>query len=784
MKRILILIIVLIIGIGAAIGLIYFSNLQKPQENAISTSQDEPVPVVSGPMAITFSHNNTFYDSAIEVEINCVDKEAKIYYTTDGTTPDKDATLYKGAISIAAGNVVKAQTLKVIAIDGEEKSDIVTKSYITGKDVFNRFSEDTYVFVLSTDPYNLYDYNYGVAVPGAVRDEYLNSDEYNGGEIEYNAPANWYISGRESERDMYVEAYNSAGVQLINQAAGGRVVGGYSRATEQKSWRLIARNEYSEGNGMFSYPFFTGAADAYGQLITKYDRITLRNNANDREFASVRDEIALQLSDNAGFPDTQKTHPAAVFLNSEYYGFAWLHEAYCNGYLEETYGGNKDNFRIVSGKENEVEGDDEKCVSDYQYLYDLAKGGLTDEATFKEFCELVDIDNLMLYYAIQIYIDNKDWPGNNFRAWRYYPSEDEEVTSEYLDGKWRFMLFDVEYAMSLYGSGYSALTLSDVLSGKHMQGASEILKAVLERKDMQEKFANTMCDLMYGPFSYENALPVIQEKIQLCDKECFYALDNGYTSTWANRGTFDDSRQQIISFFQHRDKIMLADLSSTMEIEKETYNITLENTDGGRTYLNSQSLKNAGSMSVDYFNVYNVPIKAEPYSTYEFDHWEINGVSYSEQNMNVTPSMADESGKVNIRAVYTKLKELNEPLYISELYTAGNGDWFKLYNPNDAEASTKDYYLSDDLLELNKWKIPSAAISANSALTIVCKNNTENSALHKLVTNFNLKEGETLFLSDINGTIISQAEVVDMNKNEYLVRELDGSYSIKGLPNE
>ena len=53
------------------------------------------------------------------------------------------------------------------------------------------------------------------------------------------------MSGRESERDMYVEVYDSKGNQLIAQAAGGRVVGGYSRANEQKSWRLIARNEYS-----------------------------------------------------------------------------------------------------------------------------------------------------------------------------------------------------------------------------------------------------------------------------------------------------------------------------------------------------------------------------------------------------------------------------------------------------------------------------------------------------------------------------------------------------------
>lgn len=75
---------------------------------------------------------------------------------------------------------------------------------------------------------------------------------------------------------------------------------------------------------------------------------------------------------------------------------------------------------------------------------------LTDDKTFAEFCELVDIDNLMQYYCMEVFIANKDWPGNNYKAFRYYPDEGEDV-SGFRDGKWRFMFFDAEYAWSLYG---------------------------------------------------------------------------------------------------------------------------------------------------------------------------------------------------------------------------------------------------------------------------------------------------------------------------------------------
>ena len=416
MKRIIILIIVLIIAAGGTIGLICFADKQEKQITSLEpeTTTDASAPVeTTDALALSFSHNDTFYSSKIDVEITCADPDAQIFYTTNGDIPNEKDKPYTKPITVNSKSQVNATTIKAVAISGESKSQVYTKSYFTGNDVFERFSEDTLVFVLSSDSYNLYDYYYGVTVTGYTRDQYLASDEYKGGELEYTAPANYMIGGRESERDMFVEVYDNTGKQLICQAAGARVVGGYSRVPDQKSWRLIARNIYSEGK--FKYAFFEGATDAYGQLITSYDRITLRNGANDREFAGIRDEVALQLAQDAGFPDTQQTRPAAVFLNGEYYGYSWLHEAYHEEYLVNTYGGIEDNFAIISNTEDADEGD-EKPLADYTYVYNLATSGLTDDAKFEEFCSLVDIDNFIFYYAFQVYIANEDWPGNNFKA--------------------------------------------------------------------------------------------------------------------------------------------------------------------------------------------------------------------------------------------------------------------------------------------------------------------------------------------------------------------------------
>lgn len=741
-----------------------------------ATPEEEPV-VIEEALTIDFSKGKSFYDEDINVELICNDPEAVIYYTTDGNDPNEKSKKYSEPIKLRAKSDVSATTIKAIAVKNEEKTGIVHKSYVLGNNVFERFDDSTLVFVLSTDEYNLYDYYYGVATEGYMRDEYLNSDEYDGGEIDYNAPANWHIRGRESERDMYVEAFTGDGEQIISQAAGGRVVGGVSRANTQKSWRLFARNIYSENNGKFKYPFFKGNTDAYGNLRTRYDRITLRDNANDREFASIRDELSMTLSFEAGFPDVQRVRPAAVFLNSEYYGFAWLHEAYSNDYLANNYGGNKDNFRIVGAKEQEMEGDDEKSVADWNHVLELAENGLDNESSFEEFCKLVDIDNLMLYYAIQIYIDNKDWPGNNFKAWRYYPDENEAVNSEYLDGRWRFMLFDAEFAWGLYGNGYKDNTLSAVLTGNHMQGDSLLLKALLEREDMKEKFANTICDLIGGAFSTENALNTVEKLIEECDKECMYALKNGYTSSWANEYTFADSRQQIRDFAEKRPNIMKKYVAKSFGYEGDTYTVELYNPEGSTAYLGSQTAATVKKLSASYFNECSVNAKVNTFDGYRFSRWEINGEPYYTEEIRIDKSMSDENGVVSVNLCVEKI-ENDKGVIISELYTAGSGDWVELYNDSSEDVDISGYYLSDDKNDMKKWKIKEGRIPAHETLVIVMKDNNEESALKRQQTNFKLKTGETLYLSDMEENLISSVPVVVMDTDESLSIEYDGKYHI------
>lgn len=764
-----------VLGIAGVIG--YTASLENGDSPVYEYANGEIVAIPSSQQKIDvkFSHKDTFYGENITVELSSNIKDAEIYFTTDGSDPTTLSRLYSTPIEINATPDVRATTIKALAVSGDKRTDVITKSYVVGKDVKERFSEDTYIFVLSTDEYNLYDYEYGIATEGKVRDDYIK--EHPGETIEYTSPANFFMSGREWERPMYVEVYNSKGEQLISQLAGARVVGGYSRAVDQKSFKLIARKSYDPENGKFKYRFFEEAVNADGVPITEFDRIVLRNGANDREFAMVRDELSQRLAQDAGFSSTQGTAPCAVFLNGEYYGFSWLHQNYNENYLEDQFGGFEENYEIVSNTEQADEGN-ERGLDAYEEVKALINDGdFTKDADYKRFCELVDIDNFTLYYAIQIFTANRDWPGNNYKAWRYFPSENEEITSEYLDGKWRYLLFDDEFAWGLYGNGYRDRTINDLLSGAHMSGQSKALVNLVQRADFRAKLTNTLCDLMNGAYTYEHIVQVLQQKLDEGSSECNYAIDNGYTSTWAKQKNYEESRQQIVEFAENRAAVVKGDIVRSFGVTNDYYSISVTGAKGAEASLNTLKTTSGETLFGTYFTAYSVPLNCKEFPGYEFDYWEINGSQYVNRDVSVTPNMARD-GVVTVKLVLKKVATADSLLYITEICTDKNAGWIELYNPNDTAISTKELYVSDDTAMLARYKLPTASIAPHSTLVIVAGNNSELTALHKIQADFSWKEGETAIVSDTSGTIISSVYIPALDKGQTYSRGTDGKYTI------
>ena len=252
-------------------------------------------------------------------------------------------------------------------------------------------------------------------------------------------------------------------------------------------------------------------------------------------------------------------------------------------------------------------------------------------------------------------------------------------------------------------------------------------------------------------------------------------------STWANEGTFENSRNEIREFADKRANIILSDICRNFEIDKDdTYKVKLNGAKGLKITMNIQTVKDTNTATAEYFTPYKVKLTAEDMSGYTFTSWEINGKTYTDREITIDSSMA-KKGKITINARSEKTSSTGDLLYISEVYTGGDADWIELYNPNDNDVSTRGLYLTDKEDMLNRYKIPTVNVKPHSTLTIVCKNNKSENTLMKMQTNFSLKTGETLILSNESGEILGRVAIIDCDENESLVRQRDGSYA-KGTP--
>lgn len=507
--------------------------------------------------APTLSQKDYFYNSSIAVSVTA-EKKGTIYYTTDGSEPTTGSKKYTGPITISAsgGSTPKATVLRVKAFysDGSE-SPTAVHTYFVGSQISSRFT--TLVFSVSGNPADL-------------------TKGPNG--ILYGK--NYEKRGRESERAIYLEVFNKNGAPVISQYSGVRVYGGASRQSEVKSLKLFARKSYGSGIGKFKYNFFNNKNNS-GSYIASYDKLVLRSYGNDWQFAYLRDEMCQRLAAKAGFPITESVVPAVVYLNGEYYNFVWLHESYCDDFLKQKFGGKgkKGEFIILEGGEmyksaNEDDETETKAAEEYHSTYwSLAQRDLTDANNYKKITDFLDVESYLDYYAFNIYINNWDWPNNNYKLYRYYPGKGESNGSGVFDGRWRFLLHDTDYSFGLYGQDLTQAEYDNLarILDPNDNRYSPLFDSLMKRKDCREYFVKKILELSSGALSYSSVNSMLNTMTGLQKKELSIYMNylkskyNCWTNEWSTR----DSLEQIRTFAKARPNLMISMLSKHLGMTEE-----------------------------------------------------------------------------------------------------------------------------------------------------------------------------------------------------------------------
>jgi len=419
---------------------------------------------------IKFSKTSGFYDTPIDVEVS-VGSSYFMTYTLDGTEPTMTSTRYEKAIYIddASNNeniwsakkettpwhflsddkdihalpmekVDKCTVLRVAAFDYEgNKVGSKTQEYFVG------FKDKTgydglYTICITPEPSDYFDENTGIYSLGSDFRERIDSGNYSGWSMQKEGSyANFMRHGREYERRVNVEIFDSEHNLILDTVCGSRIRGHGSRFYPQKTLSLISRKEYS-GSDYFDWDVFGDGVGPHNFLVF--------NGGNDADVKLIDYLVFNALKDDDMILSATKLYPCNCFIDGEYWGPMFIMEDLNSEYISRRLGVSEDNVRLLKSLEydgDEIIADTGKDYNDWAALEKYIKeNDMSNESCFSYVCDRMDIKDFADYAATEIYIGNRDWHfDNNFASWRL---EKTEKDSEFADGKWRFAIFDINWA--------------------------------------------------------------------------------------------------------------------------------------------------------------------------------------------------------------------------------------------------------------------------------------------------------------------------------------------------
>jgi hypothetical protein len=611
------------------------------------------------PEGVAFSVNAGFYTSSFELMLTHPDGDAVIHYTLDGSLPDHNSPVYTGPLNIkdrsgeenkysmiptnhidglhgwkepagkiAKGNVVRARAI----IPGYPDGPVSSATYFVFPEGRERYSMD--VISIITDPANLFSDSSGIYVPG---------DSFTGRE----STGNYFGRGEEWERPASFELFRDGSV--FSQDIGIRIHGGWTRRVPVKSLRLYARSKY--GASRFNFQVFPD------QPQTGFNRLILRNSGNDYFVTMFKDALA-QILVNHLDPDTQSYRPAVVFINGEFWGIKNIRERYDRHYLARVYGVDPENIDLLTDTGTVIEGDNSCYI---QMLEFIENNDLSVEDNYKRVAEMMDIDNFLDYYSSQIFFANTDWPSNNIDYWRLRTGYDPFAPKGH-DGRWRWLLYDVDRAMSLKSFNMiSHLTAenNDPENNRH----NLILRCLLENENFSNSFINSIADHLNTTFLPSRINSVIDSISNLVEPEIDEHINRwGYP---VSRDFWDDQVIKMYEDASDRPWYVIYYLMQHFGIDT-TVTVTVTGSSGDMGYIrvNSVDVKpstpgvtGGESWTGTYFYGIPVEIEAIPSEGCIFSHWTGNIPDTLLTNMvlNITP-LADIDLEAHF--VYTETPEL------------------------------------------------------------------------------------------------------------------------------
>jgi len=503
---------------------------------------------------------------------------AKIYYSTDGSTPTALSTEYTSAISLLKTTIVKA----IAIIAGEEESDVAACTYFIDEHIF-----DLPILSISTDPNWLYNVDTGIYILGPNADTV---EPYNG--------ANYWL---DKEIPMTFQYYSPTGKEIVNVEGGAKIYGGYSRINAVKSMQFKAKSKY--GTSMFHYQFFKD------KDINEFKNIAIRNSGNDWGNTMFRDAMMQTLTNKYMKIDYQETQHVAFFINGEYYGLEILTEKLNENYVTSNYNVKPEDVDLRDPW-GSLNGDD---VAWNNFVTYYTNTDLSVATNYIQIKSMMDIDEYIDYMVAELYYSNTDWPGNNMKFWR----------ERKVGAKWRWIMYDTDFGFGIWNSDPCNNTITFITDANgpdwpNPPQSTLLFRQLLTNETFKNDFIQRFAYHLNTSFEKKRVVAIIDSIQSSIQNEMQYHINKwglpGSMTEWENNVNimrqFNDQRETCIQ--NHiSDYFSLGGMASV---------IIKNDTSKGNVFVCQKDIDTLHSGK--YFKTVSLPISAVPKTGYELKYWK------------------------------------------------------------------------------------------------------------------------------------------------------------------
>lgn len=568
------------------------------------------------------------------------------------STFSNDPSYYLPSFPVLKGTVIRARAFKTGALT----SQIVTNSYFVVPGGLSSFS--TPIMSISLSENKFFDYEDGIYVAGKDFDDWRLANPTLSVEDDFLYSGNYSRRGDETEQVGSLN-YIVNGIPVLNQNVGIRIHGGFTRTFESKSLRLYARSEY--GQSAFNYPIFQGST------YSSFKRLIMRNSGNDFYRTMYKDALAQRIVKHMRF-NIQEYQPTVTFLNGEYWGILNIRERFDKYYFERVYNIGEFDIDILENESIVEEGDSEHYDNMIAFV---SNNSLVNESNYEYVKTQMDPDSFIDYYVAEIYLANQDWPGNNVAYFRKRTDAYEPNAPYGQDGRWRWLLFDVDGAFGYYYENidFNMLAFATEEDGPEFPNpawSTLLFRRLLENESFKIDFINRFADMMNTTFLPERIISISDEMKTVIEPEM-----QRHISRWNSVDNMDDWQYYISNVedfvnqrapFQ-RDHIrqkfgISSNLNVTLNVNDEAQGFVKINT----ININSETpgvSENPYPWTGIYFNNVELKLKAIALPGYVFSHWS-GAVSSTESEISYVPT-ADFSVTANFTS--TVVPTTAEPIY-------------------------------------------------------------------------------------------------------------------------